>query len=261
MRIFIIRHGESLATLDPSLFSRVEPSTVPLSQWGYEQSLEAGKAVADYYRKHSIAAPKLTLYYSPFTRIAQSKDGFMEGIKPSHIAHQIETHKEPALVERNHGEFDGLGPEAQCAKDPETYRLLHEGTSEQKFKTKMPKGESLEDVQKRLALFIERVTSTASHDQDIVIITHGANVRCLEDILHSHQTPYGASWLVESSPPETGDVILIHRDRERPLTNTRSEVLHQGKKRPAHLPENHKTSAYSPSSGCGGDMATPGGRW
>lgn len=230
MNIYIIRHGESLATLDPTLFGRTDPATIPLSEWGYEQAVDTGECLA---RECAASGRTLRVYYSPHTRIVQSKDAFLEGIGDS-VDVQVEP-ADPLLVEREHGEFNGLDEEAQKRKNPHIYHLLHESDWYTRFTTRMPGGESLEDVQKRMYLFFDKLKANMQPDEDVVIITHGANCRMLEDTL----TQYPASWINGVAPPPTGSIIHIETDLESPGTS--KEILH-GKKRPAHLPADYKTS-------------------
>ena len=42
MRIFLVRHGESLGNLDERAYSQFGDHNVPLTQWGHRQAAEAG---------------------------------------------------------------------------------------------------------------------------------------------------------------------------------------------------------------------------
>lgn len=238
MRIFVIRHGESRATLDPSLFSRQDPKTIPLTQWGYEQAVEAGKHLAQCTNP---PLRPLRIYYSPHLRIRQSKDGVLQGLAASATVRG--THEDHLLREREHGEFDGLTAEQQQQKNLEVYEKLHSQNSQERYTTKMPGGESIQDVQERLREFLETIKQCASPDEDVVIITHGGNCRAIEEnIIH-----YNASWPCPfENPPGTGDIIELNTDFSSPGT---SQIIHQGKKRTTSIPGNYKTEPFDAALG------------
>jgi 2,3-bisphosphoglycerate-dependent phosphoglycerate mutase len=192
MRIFIIRHSQSEATVDPTLFGRMDPKQIPLTNMGHLQAVVAGKAIKELYNADNHGqAPKLVVYYTSHLRIAQSKDGFLEGVDGIPV---IAVHEEPRIAERDHGDFDGLDEKMQKEKNPEIFTLLHEGGFHQRFTTKMPNGESLEDVHNRIKDFVASLKDSVDADTDVVVITHGANCRALERAL----THYDATWLEDT---------------------------------------------------------------
>ena len=48
MKIYIVRHGESLATLDRTMFGKMDPVKIPLTEWGWKQAKEAGEAIKEH---------------------------------------------------------------------------------------------------------------------------------------------------------------------------------------------------------------------
>ncbi len=231
--IYIIRHGESLATLDPTLFGRMDPTQVPLSQWGYEQAVDTGKKLAEHLppAEHE----NLQLYYSPHKRIVQSMEGFLEGFG-KHPAQN--RYIDPALREREHGHFNGLDEVAQQKAYPEVFAKLHGSNTRERFYTKMPGGgESLADLQERLEGFVGYLSEVIGPGQNVAIITHGGNCRLLEHML----THGRAVWLDMPKPPGTGDIIHIDSYRHRISPPT---LLHSAKKRSPSLPADYKTTAW-----------------
>ena len=49
-RPFSVRHGQSLANVDPLLYTRISDHAVPLSQRGVEQAMEIGTLIRDFYK-------------------------------------------------------------------------------------------------------------------------------------------------------------------------------------------------------------------
>ncbi len=230
MKLFVMRHGESMATLDPSLYGRADPEKVPLSEWGYKQSIDSGKALKAYFKKAGISDSDLTVYCSPHQRILQTKDAFLKGFGTNGT---VEVLSEPLLAERDHGDFDGLDAHAQEIRNKAIFKKLNHGSSEEKYTTRMPGGESLADVSDRLNVFIEKLADQPS-DKVAVIVTHGGNCALLEDKLKN----YDAIWIVpQTKIPQTADIIEIDTDFSTPAP---SETIIEGRKRPKHLPQDHK---------------------
>lgn len=234
MHIYIIRHGESMATLDPTLFSRTDPRKVPLTQWGYEQAVETGQHISELYSNNAHSR-KLKVYCAPHDRIVQSKDGFLQGMDAKVISSVT---VDSLLREREHGDFDGLTRDQQYELRPDIVSKLESTNSEERYATRMPNGESLKDVHDRMKEFLQKLRSDVSPNEDVVIITHGGNCRALEDNLIHHE----ASWIGDyKQVPGTGDIIGVQTDLIEPGV---SETIHQGKKRPLNLPRGYKTEPY-----------------
>lgn len=63
MRIFLVRHGESLGNLSDSAYRQFGDHNVPLTEWGYRQALAAGESIAAYLAGLTDAAPKATVWH------------------------------------------------------------------------------------------------------------------------------------------------------------------------------------------------------
>ena len=236
--IYVVRHGESLATLDPTLFGRMNPEYVPLSQWGYDQIVEAGKACRAHHDATNTGKP-LDIFHSHHLRIVQSKDGFLQGFGTGQTT---PARSDKRLGERVHGQFDGLDQAAQKELDPKIFGKLHSPIARLRFMTRMPDGESMQDVQSRLESFLEEYVMKPHEDKSIVILTHGGNCRVIENIL-THER---ATWLYNDTPPGTGDILFIPRIGNQPGT---SSTLFEGRKRPSTMPKDYKTAEYDPHKG------------
>ncbi len=235
MKLYIMRHGESMATLDPTLYGRADPVNVPVSEWGHEQALESGQALKGHFDAIGLEDVKPTIYFSTHHRIAQTKDALIEGLGADV---EVTAIAEPLLVERHHGEFDGLNSQAQEAYNKEIFDKLHYGSSEERYTTKMPGGESLQDVADRLDAFLDKVRDTHQPDDVVIIVTHGGNCTSLEQKINHAK----ASWIEPKfDVPKTGDIIEADTDLLKPAP---SETIIDGKQRPKHLPKNYKSQPH-----------------
>ena len=228
-RIYLIRHGESIATRDPSVFGRRNPETLGLTQWGHRQAQETGLKLRDLYTSDPILkGRKIHLYYNSHLRIIESASAFAKG-----FALDIPHWREDALLaERNHGAFDGLDRMTQKRLFPEVYERLHEsGDAEERYTTRMPGGESLEDVTERLREFTETLQTELASEPltDAVIITHGGNCEALRRIL-CNQSPD-----LHPVIPGTGDILAVETDFTSP---GRVETIWRGQKRQEEFPGN-----------------------
>ena len=69
VRIALIRHGESEANLDKTIFERVPDHAIPLTPHGHEQSAEAGKELRELFEGEPVR-----VYVSPYLRALQTLD-------------------------------------------------------------------------------------------------------------------------------------------------------------------------------------------
>jgi broad specificity phosphatase PhoE len=217
--IYIVRHGWSAATNNVMLFAQMDPTEIPLTVFGYEQSKFSGQLVGNNI---STTEPKpILLYYSTHRRIRQSTHAFLEGFKgisnnENFPILRIKGHQ--GIVERDHGAFDGKSPEEQRKLNSSIYELLNYGNSEQRYRTKMPpresggtEGESLEDVAIRIKNFIKEDLDPFKQTHHIIIVTHGG---ILSAIVNNAWDEGESSWIGmgQLRVPPTGTVVLINPD-------------------------------------------------
>ncbi|HWD78440.1 MAG TPA: phosphoglycerate mutase family protein, partial [Kribbella sp.] len=69
LRIALIRHGESEANLDKTLFERMPDHAIPLTAHGHEQAAKAGKQLRELFENEAVR-----VYVSPYLRARQTLD-------------------------------------------------------------------------------------------------------------------------------------------------------------------------------------------
>ena len=67
--IFLIRHGESEANVNPVRSLELSNHIVQLTEKGHVQAQNAGKALCHYFEKE-VASKKIYLYHSEYKRAA-----------------------------------------------------------------------------------------------------------------------------------------------------------------------------------------------
>jgi len=238
MRIFLIRHGESLGNVDETVYAKLQDHNVPLTQWGYEQAIDAGKFMNEYYdSRPELADKKIRFWHSPHLRTVQTKDGLLQGLGNARVESVREDY---ALREQDFGLFSDIPDEkTQREKFPEEFaKYTRCRELNGKFFARPPMGESRADVALRARVFGETFMRDVHHGQeDIAMSTHGVTKRAIiMNFLHK-----GVQWFEDEPNPGNCDITLIEGDREKGYTAT---CVYKGKSRPPSLPKDYKATAY-----------------
>jgi 2,3-bisphosphoglycerate-dependent phosphoglycerate mutase len=221
MRIFLVRHGESLGNLSDQAYRQFGDHNVPLTQWGYAQALEAGRVIAGHLLQQPLGrSRKLNIWYSPYLRTRQSKDALLKTLPAALIA---DVREDYLLREQDFGLFTEIYDRAeQKRKFPEEFeRWARLRSNSGKFYARPPDGESRADVAQRLRLFLQTVLHNVKDSaNDVIIVGHGVTNRAFEmNFLHRP-----VDWFEHSDNPGNADVTLIEKDTAANYTST---LLHK----------------------------------
>lgn len=225
MRVFLVRHGESLGNLDERAYSLFGDHNVPLTQWGYRQATHAGAVITAFLA--GLTEPgsqKLRLWYSPFLRTRQSKDALLETLPVERVGKVREDY---LLREQDFGLFTEIYDHAQRKqKFPDEFeKWARLRSNSGKFYARPPDGESRADVAQRMRLFLQTIMYEARHGHDsVVIVGHGVTNRAFEMNFLQHPV----DWFERSVNPGNADVTLIEGTRETGYTST---LLHKANDR------------------------------
>lgn len=221
MRIFLVRHGESLGNLDERAYGQFGDHNVPLTQWGHRQAVDAGRAIAAFMdRVPDGKLQKLRIWYSPFLRTRQSKDALLEAL-PAAIVGDID--EDYLLREQDFGLFTEIYDHAeQRQKFPDEFdKWARLRSNSGKFYARPPDGESRADVAQRVRLFLQTVMHDAKNgNENLVVVGHGVTNRAFE--MNFLRQP--VDWFERSENPGNADVTLIEGTH---ATGYRSSLLHQ----------------------------------
>ncbi len=224
MRIFLVRHGESLGNLDESAYRQFGDHNVPLTEWGYRQALVAGQSIASFLGSLPVAAPKATIWHSPYLRTRQTTDAIIEAVHPGAIG---DVHEDYLLREQDFGLFTEIYDHAeQRRKFPEEFeKWARLRNNNGKFYARPPDGESRADVAQRVRLFLSTVMHDIGRGNDTAIIVgHGVTNRAFEmNFLH-----HSIDWFERSNNPGNADVTLIEGMHNE---GYRSVLLHKASDR------------------------------
>ena len=227
MRIFLVRHGESLGNIDGRAYRQFGDHNVPLTQWGHRQAVAAGGAIAACLEAGSgKEARKIDIWYSPYLRTRQSKDALLDAL-PSELVGEVR--EDFLLREQDFGLFTEIYDRAeQRAKFPEEFeKWARLRSNSGKFYARPPDGESRADVAQRVRLFLSTVMHDVENGRDtLAIVGHGVTNRAFEMNFLKHTV----DWFERSDNPGNADVTVIEGNRERGYSST---LLHQAADRKA----------------------------
>ena len=173
MKIFLIRHGESMQNTGENFDIKLPDHKVYLTEEGKKQADSAGKFLKDFVLEKNIDISNATLWVSPFERTRQTAK-----IINSHL--NIKDVKEDiTLIEQRYGLFSD-NPIEECRKRfPEQFELYDRYyQNDGKFYAKLPQGESPYDVALRMKQFIETIFRDLNEGKDtLFIVSHGTTIR------------------------------------------------------------------------------------
>ena len=205
MRILLVRHGESLGNVDPTVHATTADHAVPLSERGHDQARQAGRLLADYLDAHITGTrPHVRLWASPYKRTRQTADCVVEharGWVTDRVEHIL-------LCEQQFGLFDGVAEADLPDRFPREHAYYDMLTRfGGKFWARMPQGESRFDVAKRIhQAFGTFHRDAAEHGiRDIIVICHGVTLRAFV-MMWCHLAP---EWFEAEKNPNNCAVRLI----------------------------------------------------
>lgn len=248
MRIFIIRHGESAANVDESLYAHYQDHNVPLTEFGYEQAVKAGQAIRDYYdTRPDLEGKKPRLWHSTFLRTRQTAQGILKGFGRDRVDAVF---ADPLLREQDYGIFGNIRDRKILAeKFPEEYKYFQDCCDKKgKFYAVPHAGESVASVVDRMRTFIEsriELNLIAGHE-DIILTIHGVSSRAFQ-MAFLGEEGLGKElpdWYQDSDNPGNCDICLIEGDLENGF---KTSLIHESKKRGPSTPKDYKTAPHGES--------------
>lgn len=159
-RIFMIRHGQSAANADTSIYNRVPDYRIPLTERGIEEARVAG---AELRRK--LDGEPVCVYVSPYLRAYQT----LEALELGNLTERVI--EEPRLREQDWANFQIAGD----IGDQKELRNLYGH-----FFYRFREGESGSDVYDRISSFMEtlyRHWEKPDYAPNTLLVTHGLTMR------------------------------------------------------------------------------------
>jgi broad specificity phosphatase PhoE len=211
VRIFLVRHGESLGNVDPTVHATTADHAIPLSKSGVEQARQAGRALADHLLGTLGAdRPHIRLWVSPYLRTRQTADALADEAK-TWIADRRE---HILLCEQQFGLFDGVPEEDLPRRFPDEFAHYDmQCRFGGKFWARMPQGESRFDVAKRIHQAFGTFHRDASDHgvRNLIVICHGVTLRAFV-MMWCHLSP---EWFEDEPNPKNCAIRLLENGVDR----------------------------------------------
>lgn len=199
--MFVLRHAESLGQKRQKVYKTLGDGNIPLTPLGVRQAEAAGAILSHIISQSNLRHVQLI-----------SSTGHRSTRTTVEIFNQLPRDTyinfDARLDKQKFGDFDGLfTSQERMAACPDTFPAFKKDKDERGiFFARPPNGESIEDVQARMRpFFIER----AAQKNPTIVVTHGTNALCLEDIALNR----GVQWIVDRLDTRPNCAIrMITRD-------------------------------------------------
>jgi broad specificity phosphatase PhoE len=161
LRIALIRHGESMANLDKTIYERTPDHAVPMTPRGHEQAVKAGHELRELFEDGPVR-----VYVSPYLRAWQT----LESLGLDDLIDQ-EPREEPRLREQDWANL-------QDTEDIERQEKLRDSYGH--FFYRFTHGESGSDVYDRVSTFLETMHRDFEKEdapRNVLLVSHGLTMR------------------------------------------------------------------------------------
>jgi 2,3-bisphosphoglycerate-dependent phosphoglycerate mutase len=172
MKIYFVRHGESLGNVDSRAYFEYHDHDIPLTDRGREQSCDVGNRICGLVQDRPFR-----IIHSPFLRaLDTAKIIDRQCILNGKYARVSES---PLLYERSWGNLRGIVDNAETLELNMYFNFFYRPTN----------GESFADVYQRVVLFFQELRQDLCQD-DIVIVSHGEWIRLALMYLRGYSVKY-----------------------------------------------------------------------
>lgn len=172
MKIFLIRHGESMQNTKENYEKRLPDNLVYLTEKGKKQAEMTGLFLKDYITKNNIDLSKATLWVSPFERTKQTAEIINKHLNVERVKYDY------ALIEQRYGLFSDKTIDLIKEQYPDEFAFYDNYyQNDSKFYPMLPQGEAPFDVAIRTRLFLETIFRD---DSDVLfVVSHGTTIRTI----------------------------------------------------------------------------------
>lgn len=203
MKIFLIRHGESVQNTKENYETKLPDNKVYLTEKGKEQAKETGEFLSKYIKENNINLENATLWISPYTRTRETAEIINKYLNIKKVKEDI------TLIEQRYGLFSDKEIKTikeMFPKEFEFYDNYYQNDG--KFFAMLPQGESPYDVALRTKQFLE--TIFRDNSDTLFIVSHGTTIRTIiMNFLH-----LSPEWFNSEPNMENCSVRLIIGDSE-----------------------------------------------
>lgn len=198
MKIFLIRHGESMQNTKENYSIGLPDHKVYLTEQGKEEAKLAGEFLKKYIVDNRINLSNSVMWVSPYTRTRETASIINEQLSIKKVKEDI------TLIEQQYGLFS----DKEIAKIREMYPdqfAFYDNyyQNDGKFYAKLPQGESPFDVALRTKQFID--TIYRDRENVLFVVSHGTTIKTIVmNFFH-----YSPEWYSSELTPSNCSIRLI----------------------------------------------------
>ena len=203
MKIFLIRHGESMQNTKENYSIGLPDHKVYLTEQGKEEAKKAGEFLKQYIEENGISLDNSVMWVSPYTRTRQTASIINETLGVKKVKEDI------TLIEQRYGLFSDKEIETLKEMYPDQFKFYDNYyQNDGKFYAKMPQGESPYDVALRTKQFID--TIYRDKEDVLFVVSHGTTIKTIVmNFFH-----YSPEWFNSEVTPGNCAIRLIDTDKE-----------------------------------------------
>lgn len=203
MKIFLIRHGESIQNTKENYSIGLPDHKVFLTEQGKVEAKLAGEFLKKYIVDNNIDLSNSVMWVSPYTRTRETANIINEILGIKKIKEDI------TLIEQQYGLFSDKEIETLKAMYPDQFAFYDNYyKNDGKFYAKLPQGESPFDVALRTKQFID--TIYRDKEDILFVVSHGTTIKTIVmNFFH-----YSPEWYSEELTPGNCSIRLIEVDEK-----------------------------------------------
>lgn len=222
LRIFLVRHGESEANVDKSVYRTKPDHAIRLTEKGRESARGTGTYLRRFF-KSTFGSKKqvghhIRMFISPYARTRETAEGIIRSLNDCEDQWVDSVRESTLLVEQDWGTHEGEGLIAQQKYREEIERNQIKSLHDGRFWARYPNGESCFDVCHRVSAFFPDIlmaSKTATSERrpvkTAIIVSHGVTVRAFLAMW----CRYSPEWFAHSSNPPNCSVQLLEDQWDR----------------------------------------------
>lgn len=198
MKIFLIRHGESMQNTKENYKIGLPDNKVYLTEKGKEEARLAGEFLKRYIEDNNIDLSNSVMWVSPYTRTRETASIINEILGIKKVKEDI------TLIEQRYGLFSDKEIETLKKMYPDEFSFYDNYyKNDGKFYAKLPQGESPFDVALRTKQFID--TIYRDKEDVLFVVSHGATIKTIVmNFFH-----YSPEWYNSELTPGNCSIRLI----------------------------------------------------
>ena len=216
MKMFLIRHGESMQNTKENYSIGLPDHKVYLTEKGKEEAKLAGEFLKNYISDNNINLSDSAMWVSPYTRTRETASIINDILNIKKVKEDI------TLIEQQYGLFSDKEIEKIKMLYPEQFAYYDNYyQNEGKFYAKLPQGESPFDVALRTKQFLN--TIYRDKEDVLFVVSHGATIKTIVmNFFH-----YSPEWYSNELTPDNCSIRLIDSNER---INSESYIYNAPKK-------------------------------